>query len=80
MPLVTKSQSGQVLNNGSLSVPQSSATAKAGGFESYRNRDMIDAKLLMIGDSVMGCFLQAPEDGDASPGVVFINWSVLFEQ
>ena len=28
----------------------------------------------------MGCFLQAPEDGDASPGVVFINWSVLFEQ
>ena len=30
----------------------------------------LNAKLLMIGDSVMGCFLQAPEDGDASPGVV----------
>ncbi len=28
------------------------------------------AKLLMVGDSVMGCFLQAPEDGDASPGAV----------
>jgi len=44
MPPVTKSQSGQVLNNGSLSVPQSSATAAAGGFESYRNRDMIECE------------------------------------
>jgi hypothetical protein len=28
----------------------------------------LKAKLLMVVDSVMGCFLQAPEDGDASPG------------
>ena len=26
-------------------------------------------KLLIVGDSVMGCFVQAPRDGDASPGV-----------
>ena len=40
MPPVTKGQSGQVLDNRSLSVPQLSATATA-GFESYWNRDMI---------------------------------------
>ena len=34
----------------------------------------------MLGDSVMGCVLQPPENGDESPGAVFINWSVLFEQ
>jgi len=39
----------------------------------------LKTKLLMVGDSVMGCFLQAPRDGDASPGAVFRNWSVLFE-
>ena len=27
-------------------------------------------ELLIVGDSVMGCFVQAPRDGDASPGVV----------
>jgi hypothetical protein len=27
----------------------------------------LKSKLLMVGDSVMGCFLQAPGDGDASP-------------
>jgi hypothetical protein len=27
-------------------------------------------KLLIVGDSVMGCFVQAPGDGDASPGAV----------
>ena len=30
----------------------------------------LKSKLLMVGDSVMGCFLQAPGDGDASPGAV----------
>jgi len=30
----------------------------------------LKGKLLMVGDSVMGCFLQAPRDGDASPGAV----------
>jgi hypothetical protein len=37
------------------------------------------SKLLTVGDSVMGCFLQAPGDGDASHGG-FINWRLLFEQ
>ena len=27
-------------------------------------------KLLIVGDSVMGCFVQAPGDGDASPDAV----------
>jgi hypothetical protein len=30
----------------------------------------LKGKLLMVGDSVMGCFTQAPADGDASPGAV----------
>jgi len=30
-------------------------------------------KLLIVGDSVMGCFIQAPGDGDASPDAVFIS-------
>jgi hypothetical protein len=30
----------------------------------------LKSKLLMVGDSVMGCFLQAPGDGDAPPGAV----------
>ena len=30
-----------------------------------------ETKLLIVGDSVMGCFVQAPGDGDASPGAVF---------
>jgi hypothetical protein len=30
----------------------------------------LKSKLLMVGDSVMGGFLQAPGDGDASPGAV----------
>ena len=30
-------------------------------------------ELLIVGDSVMGCFVQAPRDGDASPGVVSYN-------
>jgi hypothetical protein len=30
----------------------------------------LKSKLLMVGDSVMGCFLQAPGDGDASPSAV----------
>jgi hypothetical protein len=29
-----------------------------------------EVKLLIVGDSVMGCFLQAPGNGDASPGAV----------
>ena len=32
----------------------------------------LKSKLLMVGGSVMGCFLQAPGDGDASPGAVHI--------
>jgi hypothetical protein len=31
----------------------------------------LKTKLLMVGDSVMGSFLQAPRDGDASPGAVY---------
>ena len=30
----------------------------------------LKTKLLIVGDSVMGCFAQAPGDGDASPGAV----------
>jgi hypothetical protein len=30
----------------------------------------LQTKLLIVGDSVMGCFVQAPGDGDASPGAV----------
>jgi hypothetical protein len=33
----------------------------------------------MVGDSGMGCFLQAPGDGDASPGAVY-KLALLFEQ
>jgi hypothetical protein len=33
---------------------------------------LLEAKLLIVGDSVMGCFVQAPGDGDASPGAVFL--------
>lgn len=29
------------------------------------------SKLLIVGDSVMGCFAVAPGDGDAFPGAVF---------
>jgi hypothetical protein len=29
------------------------------------------SKLLIVGDSVMGCFVEAPGDGDASPDAVF---------
>ena len=32
---------------------------------------LLETKLLIFGDSVMGCFVQAPGDGDASPGAVF---------
>jgi hypothetical protein len=28
------------------------------------------SKLLIVGDSVMGCFVKAPGDGDASPDAV----------
>ena len=31
------------------------------------------SKLLIVGDSVMGCFIKAPGDGDASPDAVFIS-------
>jgi hypothetical protein len=31
----------------------------------------LESKLLIVGDSVMGCFVQAPGDGDASPGAMF---------
>jgi hypothetical protein len=31
---------------------------------------VLRTKLLIVGDSVMGCFVQAPRDGDASPGAV----------
>ena len=31
---------------------------------------VLDGKLLIVGDSVMGCFLEAPGDGDASPAAV----------
>jgi hypothetical protein len=27
------------------------------------------SKLLIVGDSMMGCFVKAPGDGDTSPGV-----------
>jgi hypothetical protein len=30
----------------------------------------LKTKLLIVGDSVMGCFVQAPVDGDASPCAV----------
>jgi hypothetical protein len=30
----------------------------------------LGGKLLIVGDSVMGCFLEAPGDGDASPDAV----------
>jgi hypothetical protein len=30
----------------------------------------LKSKLVMVGDSVVGCFLQAPENGDESPGAV----------
>jgi hypothetical protein len=29
------------------------------------------SKLLIVGDSVMGCLVEAPGDGEASPDVVF---------
>ena len=32
---------------------------------------VLDGKLLIVGDSVMGCFLEAPGDGDASPDAVY---------
>jgi hypothetical protein len=32
----------------------------------------LKGKLLIVGDSVMGCFVQASGDGDASPDAVFI--------
>src|SRR6516225_6027816 len=31
---------------------------------------VLEGKLLIVGDSVMGCFLEAPGDGDASPAAV----------
>ena len=31
---------------------------------------VLDGKLLIVGDSVMGCFLEAPGGGDASPDAV----------
>jgi hypothetical protein len=30
----------------------------------------LKGELLMVGDPVMGCFLEAPGDGDAFPGTV----------
>jgi hypothetical protein len=37
-------------------------------------------KLLIVGDSVMGCFVQAPGDGDASPDAVsYIGSGLRFE-
>jgi hypothetical protein len=33
---------------------------------------LLEAKLLIVGDSVMGCFVEAPGDGDASLGAVFL--------
>jgi len=39
---------------------------KAGGYVI-----VLDGKLLIVGDSVMGCFLEAPGDGDASPDAVY---------
>ena len=38
---------------------------QAAGIVIFSNR-----KLLIVGDSVMGCILQAPGDGDASSGSV----------
>jgi hypothetical protein len=32
---------------------------------------VLNGKLLIVGDSVMGRFLEAPGDGDASPDVVY---------
>jgi hypothetical protein len=32
---------------------------------------VLEGKLLIVGDSVMGCFLEAPGDGDASPAAVY---------
>src|ERR1700730_1412084 len=36
----------------------------------------LETKLLIVRDSVMGCFYQAPGDGDASPDALFIYWSL----
>jgi hypothetical protein len=41
---------------------------------------LLGSKLLIVGDSVMGCFIQAPGDGDASPGAVLQIGPVLFEK
>jgi hypothetical protein len=35
-------------------------------------------KLLIVGDSVMGCFVQAPGDGDASPDAVSYMVGIAF--
>jgi hypothetical protein len=32
---------------------------------------VLNGKLLIVGDSVMGCFLEASGDGDASPDAVY---------
>ena len=37
----------------------------------------LESKLLIVGDSVMGCFVQAPGDGDASPDAVFISVLII---
>ena len=38
-----------------------------GGFESHWDCDSLQTKLLIVGDSVMGGFVQASGDVDASP-------------
>ena len=38
----------------------------------------LKSKLLMVGDSVMGCFVQAPGDGDASPDAVSYMVGIAF--
>jgi len=41
---------------------------------------LLGSKLLIVGDSLMGCFLQVPGDGDASPGAVLQIGPVWFEK
>ena len=77
MPPVTKGQSGQVHDDRSLSVPQLSASATADGFGMAlkANGIVIDlkTKLLIVGDSVMGCFSKRREMVTHFPAR-FIYW------
>ena len=49
------------------------------GFESHWGCDSLQTKLLIVGDSVMGGFVQASGDVDASPDAA-LDHSVLFKE